>query len=346
MTINYRSRHLRVLRRNEQQMTALFAGLSRYATSRIVRAADAEGNVPRSATYDLQRDIGERIVRTFVGYNRSGELAAYEVLPDGSVMPLSSYMRILWANITDAMRIQVEQQAAMMERQLPADIKLMLKSGTVREQGEVFTPNPLAGYDPLHLWVDPNGYRLSDRIWSTASTTRLKVDAMLDDGIKRGRGSLKLSRDLEQFLLPNRTLVRTKTPYGTDASYDAMRLARTEISRAAAQAHETAARANPFVEKLRWKLSPQHPCCDICDNYADKEYELDALPTQPAHPHCMCYWENVIAEDSAAMLEQAREEIRAARLAAISIVTPLLVEEFLQRLLRGPIVTRVLEAVA
>jgi hypothetical protein len=60
----------------------------------------------------------------------------------------------------------------------------------------------------------------------------------------------------------------------------------------------------------------------------------------------MCYWENVITEDRAAMLDQAREEIRAARLAAVAIVTPLLVDEFLQRLLRGPIVTRALEEVA
>jgi hypothetical protein len=158
------------------------------------------------------------------------------------------------------MRIEVEREAATMDRLLPADLKLMLRSGVVREQGDVFTPNPLAGYDPPHLWVDPNGYRLSDRIWRTAGATRRKVDAFLEDGIAQGRGSLKLSRDLERFLHPGRQLVRTKTPYGTDASYDAMRLARTEISRGAAQAHETAARANPFVSGLRWKLSPQHPC--------------------------------------------------------------------------------------
>ena len=248
------------MRRNEEQMTALFESVARYGTSRIMRAADSEGNIPRSATYDLQRDIGDRIVRTFVGRNRAGQMAAYEVLPNGAVMPLSSYMRILWSSITDAMRIQVEQQAAMMDRALPADIKLMLKTGVVREQGKVFTPNPLAGYDPPHLWVDPNGYQLSDRIWSTAGVTRRKVDAFLEDGIAQGRGALSLSKDLEQFLHPGRQLKRTKTPYGTDASYDAMRLARTEISRAASQAHEIAARANPFVEKLRWKLSPQHPC--------------------------------------------------------------------------------------
>jgi hypothetical protein len=270
------------MRRNEQQMTVLFESVARYGTSQIMRAADEEGNIPRSATYDLQRDIGDRIVRMFLGRNRAGELAAYEILPDGSVMPLSGYTRSLWGNITDAVRVEVEREAALMDRLLPADVKvgLELRTGIAREQEdlldsledywhawrsdqgqrEVFAPNPLAGYDAPHLWVDPNGYQLSDRIWRTAGETRRKVDAFLEDGIAQGRGALSLSRDLERFLHPGRQLKRTKTPYGTDASYDAMRLARTEISRAAAEAHEAAAEANPFIEKLRWKLSPQHPC--------------------------------------------------------------------------------------
>jgi len=233
-----------------------------------------------------------------------------------------------------------------MERALPGDLKALLCGGIAREQGSVFSPNPLAGYDPPHLWVDLNGYTLSERIWATAGNTRRKVDAMLEEGIRRGRGAKALSRDLERYLQPGRQLVRTKAPYGTDASYDAMRLARTEISRAAAQAHETAAQANPFVVGLKWKLSPQHPCCDICDTYADRVFSFEDWPTQPAHPQCMCYAENVITEDRAAVLAQAREEILAARRNAQPIVTPLLVEEFLEQLLRGPVVTRALEAVA
>jgi hypothetical protein len=60
----------------------------------------------------------------------------------------------------------------------------------------------------------------------------------------------------------------------------------------------------------------------------------------------MCYWENVLTKDRDEVLAQTRDEIRAARRAAVAIVTPLLVDEFIQRLLRGPLVTRALEAVA
>jgi len=342
MARSYRSRHLAVMRDNERRMSALFAGLASYASGQVLRAADADGIIPRARTYELQRDIGDHVMRLFVARDRAGQFSPYQVLANGTVFPTSPYMRALWASIGAAMRIQVEQQAAMMERYLPGDIKGMLRGGVVREQGTVFTPNPLAGYDPPHLWVDPNGYTLSDRIWSTAGTTRRKVDAMLEDGIRKGRASRDMAKDLERFLAPGRQLVRTKAPYGTDASYDAMRLARTEISRAAAQAHETAARANPFVEKLRWKLSPQHPRTDICDNYADKEYSFDEFPTQPAHPHCMCYQENVMVENRREILDSYRDEIRAARRAAQPITTPLLVDQFIEQLMRGAIVTRAL----
>jgi len=346
MATSYRSRHLRVMRDNERRMSALFAGLAQYAIARLLRAADAEGVIPRSATYELQRDIGDHVMRLFLARDGRGQYAPFQVLPDGTVFPTAPYSRALWQGITEAMRIQVEQAAALMERRLPADLKALLRGGIAREQGSVFTPNPLAAYDPPHLWVDPNGYTLSDRIWSTAGNTRRKIDAMLEDGIRKGRSSTAMAKDLERFLAPGRQLVRTKAPYGTDASYDAMRLARTEISRAAAQAHEVAARANPFVEKLRWKLSPQHPCCDVCDSYADKEYGFDDFPTQPAHPHCMCYQESVMADNMREILDEARDEIRAARAAAQQIATPLLVDQFIEQLLRGAIVTRALGAIA
>jgi len=339
MTTTYRSRFLRVMRDNEERMSALFEGLAAFAVSRVLRTADEEGQIPRSAMYDLQREIGDRIMRTFLSPGREGQLAPFEVLPDRSVYPLSSYMRALWTGITEAMQIPVEQHAAIMERRLPADLKLQLKAGRASEQGEVFTPNPLAQYDAPHLWLDPNGHDLSDRIWRTANNTRRRMDMMLEDYITRGRGALPLAKDIEQFLQPGRQLIRTKTPYGTDVSYDAMRLARTEISRAHAQAHEASARANPFVVALRWRLSPQHPCCDVCDTLDGKEFPLDDLPALPAHPQCLCRWENVMTEDRDEILQIVRNELNQ----AAAIITPLLVKQFLNRLLKGPVVTRALE---
>lgn len=65
-----------------------------------------------------------------------------------------------------------------------------------------------------------------------------------------GMGALELSRKLERFLLPNRANLRTNRPYGTSAAFDAMRLARTEIARAANQAAFLSSYLNLYVDKI------------------------------------------------------------------------------------------------
>ena len=111
----------------------------------------------------------------------------------------------------------------------------------------LFEPNPLARYDTMHIWVDPKGYTLSQRIWRTGSETRLRLETMVSDLIAQGKGARERARAVEQFLIPGRAPLRTRRPYGSDASFDAMRLARTEIAAAANRAAYAAAVANPYV---------------------------------------------------------------------------------------------------
>ncbi len=351
MARSFRSRHLAVMAENERQMTALFAGLAAFAVREVSRHADAEGVLPRSATFELQQTIGARVLRAFVGRGRNGDWAPFELLPDGSLFPLSPFMRNLLARVSEATQIAVEAHAALMRRRLrqASDVRLAFERARIdpfaaarrATEQRVFFPNPLAAYDPLHLWIDPNGYRLSDRIWNAADATRRQIDMYLEESIARGRGALQMSRELEQFLSPERQLRRTKTPYGTDASYDAMRLARTEITRAAAQADQMSALMNPFVAGVRNVLSPQHPCCDICDEAAAAgPWPKDAIPAQyqiPLHPHCMCYlaYEMIDGAEQAAILEELRGEIRAAREGLAAMIGPLLVQQFTNLLLRG-----------
>jgi len=339
------------MRENERRMSLLFTGLAHYAGAQVMRYADAEGQVPRASTYELQQAVGQRVTALFVGRSRDGGRAPFEILPDDTLYPLSPYMRVLWELAVEATRISVEAHAAIMQRRLRGarDIRLALERARldpfavarrVTEQ-TVFHPNPLAAYDPLHLWVDPNGYRLSDRIWNAAGATRRRIDLYLEESIAKGRGALDMSRELEQFLLPNRQLRRTSTPYGTDASYDAMRLARTEITRAAARADEMSALMNPFVQGVRNVLSPQHPCCDICDEAAAAgPWPKDDIPARyqiPLHPHCMCYlaYEMIPRDEQRAVLEELRGEIREARDGLTAMVGPLLVQQFTQLLLKA-----------
>lgn len=351
MARSFRSQHLAVMADNERRMAALFTGLAAYASGEITRRADPEGAIPRAQTYDLQQVIGQRVTALFLGRSRSQGRAPYEILNDGTLYPLSPFMRVLWDGVGAATQIAVESHAALMRTRLrrAGDVRAAFERARlnpfeiahqVTEQA-VFHPNPLAAYDPLHLWVDPNGYRLSDRIWNAAGNTRRQIDLYLEESIARGRSALDMSRELEQFLLPGRQLRRTRAPYGTDASYDAMRLARTEITRAAARANEMSALMNPFVQGVRNVLSPSHPCCDICDEAAAAgPWPKDAIPARyqiPLHPHCMCYlaYEMVDAKEQNRVLDDLRGEIGIARQGLLAMIGPLLVKQFTQLLLRA-----------
>lgn len=346
MAQSYRSRFLATQRNNEAAMKALFAALAREIAAEVTRRADADGNVPRSATFEIQQAAGDLVRRLFLGRNRLGEWAPFDTVGNGALIPLSPYMRQLWAAIKSVVRIPVEQNAAVLRNRLPVDVQAAMQQATknpfvaakamVAEQ--VFRPNQLATYEAPHTWVDPNGYRLSDRVWNVATDERRQLDQYLDRAIREGRGALTMSRELEAFLIPGRQLTTNK-PYGTTASYGAMRLARTEITRAHGQAAQVSAAMNPFVSGMKWNLSGRHPRIDICDQYArggpngDGVYPLGEVPGYPPHPMCLCVLTNAMVENPDAMIEQLRADVQAAKQEFINLAGPLEVERFTQLLL-------------
>ena len=174
--------------------------------------------------------------------------------------------------------------------------------------------HPLAEIDSLRRWVpftrwqDEKGYRLSDRLWRGEARAREKIDAILMRELRNNMGSLKLSRLLEQILLPERKGVKTDKPYGTRASFDAMRLARTEIARAYNQAAYTSALINPYVNQIDVARSANgDKTCLVCPRHATIDgggkrlrppYDQNAAYIPPWHPHCMCRVQPVPTDSS------------------------------------------------
>ncbi len=77
-------------------------------------------------------------------------------------------------------------------------------------------------------------------------------------------------------------------------SYNALRLARTEIQYANHAVTSEIARNFPGIVGRKSRLSPEHPVTDICDEYAaGGPYGPDA-DFLPLHPQCLCYWEEVL----------------------------------------------------
>ena len=85
-------------------------------------------------------------------------------------------------------------------------------------------------------------------------------------------------------------------------AYHQRMTARTEMSRAYNEAFVATSSAEPWVIGYRWVLGPRHPKRDICDVFAGQNlyglgpgvYPSGKQPDNPAHPNCMCGWEDVI----------------------------------------------------
>lgn len=349
MAPTYRQRFLALLRDNETAMNALFRDLHTRIMGQVTRAATGEdGVVPPEQSQALRNRISLLVLRTFQGADGPFAITA------GRVLPSSPFAVVLWPRIEQATLIAVREHEAIMRRALrrAPDVLTAFERArrnplvTARVQEQVLPRRPFLTYDPAHRFVDPRGYRLSDRIWDTSATTRRKIDQLLAEMIAEGRGSRAMARELEQFLLPGRRIMRTNKPYGTTASFDAMRLSRTDITAAHGRAGLMSAHMNPFVNGVDWVLSGSHPKVDICDEYAaGSPYALADAPILPAHPMDLCHYRWRVIGEISDVIDQLREDYRLGSPVAVASATegsliwfvgPLLAERFARILLDEP----------
>jgi hypothetical protein len=184
------------------------------------------------------------------------------------------------------------------------------------------------GMDDTRKWVDPKGYRLSDRLWNQRADIRAKIEEEIRKSIALGEDAIRASKRMEKYLNPahaplrtvdgrvikdGRKGVLTSKPRGGTGSYPARRLMRTETTRAHGQAQLILAEKFPSV--VRWALSPSHPEIDICDDYADRDegygrgrYLPRNAPRYPAHPHCLCTLRIESIENDRELVNRLRRE--------------------------------------
>jgi hypothetical protein len=230
-------------------------------------------------------------------------------------VPQSPYARLLYDGIRGNVEIVAENQASFLRRHVRDDFVLNWLTG---ERPLLPIGELRATYDPFHRFVDPNGYTLSDRVWNASINTRARINSLLDYHIGNGTSAVDIAELLEDFLTPGAKLIKTNTPYGTEGSYAARRLARTEITAASGRATINGAIANPFVNGVQWRLSLSHRGTDICDINAsggpngDGVYTPDTVPPYPAHPHDLCSLRQVPAGNIADLVNELRLDILAA----------------------------------
>ncbi len=286
------------------------------AINRLDTAARADGTIPPALGGRIISETQDDIQRLMVGET------GLPISANGT--PLSPYSRLLVQVVGDVENQVLATHSNFIASRLNQPTVNWLRSASFGE----LTPT----YDPLHLWVDPAGYRLSDRIWNTTLAARQKIDKYLTFNIQTGTSARRMARELENMLLPNRVPTRTTRPYGVNVSYDAMRLARTEISRAHTEMTFIASEANPFVTGMDWALSARHPRVDICDKLATigmqgqrvkEPYPIGEAPhvVDDSHPHCLCTNRPYVDNEKATILT-IEERLARRRPAPVTPIDP------------------------
>lgn len=187
------------------------------------------------------------------------------------------------------------------------------------------------GLDDTRQWVDPNGHRLSDRIWDARRDTRKQIDDVLRKALASGEDALLTARKLEQFLDPSlspvrtvngrlvrnqaKSIVTTAPGRGGMGSFSSRRLARTEITRAHGQSTLFTADRTPFATGVKWNLSGRHPRPDECDANASRDvglgrgvYPTKDVPRYPSHPQDLCSLSIVTEEDDDKIVADLRKQ--------------------------------------
>lgn len=284
----------------QKALDAMLTDLANNVAETLLRSARRDDTLPLYSERDLRNRIGDLTLGVFVDANT---LTAY--LP-GSTVPKAPYPKLLNSWLSWSALKVVESHADFIRDKVAPEVFAWLKTRGER----VF--QIVAAYDIPHFWVDPHGYRLSDRIYRAGLRTRQKLDAVVADGIRTQRSARAISKDVEAMLLPGRRNVRTTAPYGADASYDGMRLGRTEITRANVTMQQAAGLMNPFVEGMDFVLSFKHRDFDICDSLASvgitggrlrEPYPIATapMPVIDTHPQCLCNVQPTVVRDTGAV---------------------------------------------
>jgi hypothetical protein len=238
-----------------------------------------------------------------------------------------------WADEFEKVRVEAVSipfgvMAVMHERLIIPLTTKDTKSTKVQESVEdgVFSPqlNTLLHAAGQHLYGD--SLNLSQRIWRVDREARDGINAVIMNGISSGSSAWDIAQQLEGYLGANadcprwtstRLYGKTKGEIasgdtggllsgnacdGSGVSYNALRLARTEIQKAHALATDRVLAQQPWVEKEQIHLSAAHPETDICNEIVEGGEKGEGVYTVgeielPLHPNCLCYKTAVLMDE-------------------------------------------------
>lgn len=302
----------------KRDLRRMFADMTRQLTVILTLRSGADGQISQSEEEVIRSESRDIVQGYFVGVlsvSANGTVARSPFASNG-VTALAAFPRILnkyYARVTGQ---NVRAHQVWMQKNLPAELAGYLSRAQLPDdiQRESIAPSiiraALRKFEPMHTWKDVRGYKLSDRIWRLTAETERMIDDVMMEGIRTGMGHVKLAKRLEQFLDPERVAIKGRG----DASYNAKRLARTEISRASNQSALLAGRMNPYVDRVdivrsrngdpKCPTCPQHATIDINQNRVKEPIPIDDVDPPPYHSNDMCHIRPVAVDNPDAVTQQ------------------------------------------
>lgn len=197
---------------------------------------------------------------------------------------------------------------------------------TPRAPDGVFRPQLEQVIQGAYKRVYDDGLNLSGRIWRLDAQTRKGIDRVIYNALAKGLSAWETAEQLETYLGAGRNCPRwtherlagltkkdiasgNKTGLitgsecdGQGVSYNALRLARTEIQAAHHLANDLVFQKMPWVTEEQINLSPAHAEEDECDEVVEGGREGKGIYPKgeiklPLHPHCMCYKTAVLMDN-------------------------------------------------
>lgn len=240
--------------------------------------------------------------------------------PFAGTRPLSPYAKLLYEGVSGMVRIEAEAQAALVRRLvrdevvvdwllrpwLRQDFGVSAQSNAQPPVTELVEVRPVQEMSIASFtqWLDPRGFRLTERIQRVAIEVRSRIGRFIDSHIGKGTPALTMATKVEAFLT---TGERGKTTYGNQGAVAPKVLVQHEMTKAGGATAAATSVINPFVRGAQWLLDPSHPKPDRCDLRArggangDGIYPLSELPAFPDHINCMCHLRAVTVRNLAAV---------------------------------------------
>lgn len=156
------------------------------------------------------------------------------------------------------------------------------------------------------------GLNLSERIWMTSKKINQALAKIAIEGIQEGKHPVEVAKRMQRYVKAGKKTMVVEYPnmmerigdmLPENLSYEALRLARTEMADAYGQAEKRTAEEAPFSKGIRWRLSNAGVACKVCIANAEQVtdlgigvYRAEELPDYPAHPNCLCDLQQVVED--------------------------------------------------